>query len=82
MVELLKALPLHIRGLRPLAEGIVTAGGVCVKEVNPKTMASRLVDGLYFAGEVLDVDAYTGGYNLQAAWASGYVAGQSAAWGI
>jgi len=82
ILELLKGLPLKIKGPRPLAEGIVTAGGVCVKEVNPKTMASRLVEGLFFAGEVLDVDGYTGGYNLQAAWSTGYVAGISVAWGL
>ena len=82
MIELLKALPLEVSGHRPIAEAIVTAGGVCVKEVNPKTMASRLLDGLFFAGEVLDVDGYTGGYNLQAAWSTGYVAGISAAWSI
>ena len=79
MIELLKGLCLHVRGPRPMAEAIVTAGGVCVKEVDPKTMASRLIAGLYFAGEVLDVDGYTGGYNLQAAWSTGYVAGFSAA---
>ncbi|MDO4732489.1 MAG: NAD(P)/FAD-dependent oxidoreductase [Bacillota bacterium] len=82
ILSLLKALPLQIKGPRPLAEAIVTAGGVNVKEVNPKSMASRLVKGLYFAGEVLDVDGYTGGYNLQAAWSTGYVAGISVAWGL
>ncbi len=80
LVELLKCLPLTVKGPRPIAEAIVTAGGVCVKEVDPKRMASRLVPGLYFAGELLDVDGYTGGYNLQAAWSTGYVAGLSAAW--
>ena len=76
---LLKALPLTVKSPRPLAEAIVTAGGINVKEVDPKTMASKKLHGLYFAGELLDVDGFTGGYNLQAAWASGYIAGQSAA---
>jgi len=79
LAELLKALPLTVKGPRPLAEAIVTAGGVNVKEIDPRTMASKKLPGLYFAGELLDVDGYTGGYNLQAAWASGYVAGSSAA---
>ena len=76
---LMKNLPLTVAGPRPLEEAIVTAGGVTVREVSPKTMESKLVQGLYLAGEVLDVDGYTGGYNLQAAWASGYVAGCAAA---
>jgi predicted flavoprotein YhiN len=62
-----------------LAEAIVTAGGVKVKEVDPKTMASKKIFGLFFAGELLDVDGFTGGYNLQTAWASGFVAGKDAA---
>ena len=66
-------------GFRPIREAIVTKGGVCVKEVNPKTMESKLCAGLYFAGEVLDVDAYTGGYNLQIAFSTGALAGASAA---
>ena len=61
-----------------MAEAIVTAGGVSVKEINPKTMGSKLVNGLYFAGEVMDVDGYTGGFNLQAAFSSGYAAGLAA----
>ena len=77
--ELLKALPLEITGPRPVEEAIVTSGGVAVKEVNPSTMESKLLPGLYFAGEVLDVDAYTGGFNLQIAWATGRLAGESAA---
>lgn len=76
---LLKELPLTIKKARPIDEAIVTAGGVSVKEVDPKTMMSKLVENLYFAGEVLDIDGFTGGYNLQAAWSSGYVAGESAA---
>lgn len=79
MLALLKALPVEITGPRPVAEAIVTAGGVTVKEVNPSTMESRLLPGLYFAGEVLDVDAYTGGFNLQIAWCTGRLAGSSAA---
>jgi predicted Rossmann fold flavoprotein len=79
LAELLKALPLTVKGPRPLAEAIITAGGVNVKEVDPKTMGSKKLSGLFFAGELLDVDGFTGGYNLQAAWASGFVAGQSAA---
>ena len=62
-----------------MAEAIVTAGGVKVGEVVPNTMASKLTDGLYFAGEIIDVDAYTGGYNLQIAWATGKAAGEAAA---
>ena len=62
-----------------MAEAVVTAGGVEVKEIQPKTMESRLVGGLYFAGEILDVDGYTGGFNLQAAFSTGFVAGRAAA---
>ena len=79
IVSCLKELPLKVKGRRPLAEAVVTRGGVCVKEVNPATMESRLVSGLYFAGEILDVDAHTGGYNLQIAFATGALAGGSAA---
>ncbi len=79
LVKLLKHLPISISGTRPIAEAIVTAGGVNVKEIDPKTMQSKLVPGLYFAGEVLDVDGYTGGYNLQACFSTGFVAGKSAA---
>lgn len=79
LLSLLKAFPVTVTGPRPLTEAIVTAGGVNVREITPKTMASKLVDGLYFAGEVIDVDGYTGGYNLQAAFSTGYVAGMAAA---
>lgn len=79
VLALMKALPLEITGPRPVAEAIVTSGGVTVKEVNPSTMESKLLPGLFFAGEVLDVDAYTGGFNLQIAWCTGRLAGQSAA---
>ena len=74
---LLKGLEVEITGLRPLTEAIVTAGGVTVKEINPATMESKLVKGLYFAGEVIDVNAYTGGFNLQIAFSTGYLAGSS-----
>ena len=79
VLALLKALPVEITGPRPVSEAIVTSGGVAVKEVNPSTMESKLLRGLYFAGEVLDVDAYTGGFNLQIAWSTGRLAGRSAA---
>ena len=75
----LKGTSLRITGLRPVEEAIVTRGGVDVREVDPRTMASKLVKGLYFAGEVLDVDAYTGGYNMQIAMATGRAAGRAAA---
>lgn len=81
VLTLMKALPIEITGPRPVAEAIVTAGGVSVKEIYPATMASKLLPGLYFAGEVLDVDAYTGGFNLQIAWSTGRAAGQAAARG-
>ena len=79
LLAVLKAFPVEITGKRPAAEAIVTTGGVKVGEVDPRTMESRLVRGLYFAGELLDVDAYTGGFNLQIAWATGRVAGMAAA---
>ena len=75
----LKAFPIEVSGTRPYAEAIVTAGGVCTKEINPRSMQSKLISGLYFAGEVLDLDAYTGGFNLQIAWSTGRLAGISAA---
>jgi len=75
----LKDFRLEVTGYRPFTEALITAGGVDTREVDPRTMASRLVEGLYFAGEVLDVDADTGGYNLQAAFSTGWVAGRSAA---
>lgn len=80
LVDTLQHLLLTITKTRPLAEAIVTAGGVDVKEISPKTMESKLVPGLYFAGEVTDVDAYTGGYNLQAAFSMGAAAGCWSAW--
>lgn len=76
--RLIKAFPVEISGARPISEAIVTTGGVNVKEINPKTMESKKKTGLYFAGEVIDVDAYTGGFNLQIAWSTGRLAGISA----
>ncbi|MCQ2458380.1 MAG: NAD(P)/FAD-dependent oxidoreductase [Clostridia bacterium] len=78
ILSMLKALPVALRGFRPLDEAIVTRGGVNVKEIDPKTMESKLVGGLYFAGEVIDVDAHTGGYNLQIAFSTGALAGACA----
>ncbi len=78
-VELMKKLPLTVIGVRDYNEAIITKGGVSVKDVNPSTMESKKVSGLYFAGEVLDLDALTGGFNLQIAWSTGFLAGESAA---
>lgn len=75
LVNLLKNFTIIISGFRPIEEGIVTSGGISIKEINPKTMQSKLVEGLFFAGEVIDVDAYTGGFNLQIAYSTGYTAG-------
>ncbi len=77
LVNLLKNFEVTIRGFRPIDEAIVTSGGINIKEINPKTMESKLVDGLYFAGEIIDVDAYTGGFNLQIAYSTGYTAGNN-----
>ena len=79
LVQLLKHLPIAIAGPCPVTDAIVTSGGIKVSEIDPKTMASKLVKGLYFAGELIDVDAYTGGFNLQIAWATGRAAGIAAA---
>lgn len=79
LLHTLKHFQVAVSGKRPIAEAIITSGGVSVKEVSPKTMESKKVKGLYFAGEVLDVDAYTGGFNLQIAWSTGRLAGLSAA---
>lgn len=78
LVEILRGLPLTITKTRPISEAIVTSGGVSVKEINPRTMESKIISGLYIVGEVLDVDGFTGGFNLQAAWSTGYAAGISA----
>ncbi len=82
LLSLLKNLPVSIRGFRPIAEAIVTRGGVALNEVSPRTMASKKIGGLYFAGEVLDLDAYTGGFNLQIAFSTAVLAGESAAMGM
>ena len=79
MLETLKSFEIPLDGYRPIEEAIITSGGIEVKEITPKTMESKLVPGLFFAGEVIDVDAYTGGYNLQIAFSTGYLAGKSAA---
>ena len=77
LVEILKAFPVEITGKRPVSEAIITSGGVKTGEIDPKTMESKKVPGLYFAGEIIDCDAYTGGFNLQIAWATAYAAGLS-----
>ncbi len=77
LLRLFKEFSVSVSGPRPIAEAIVTAGGVSVKEVDPRTMESKLISGLYFAGEILDVDAYTGGFNLQIAWSTGHMAGEN-----
>ena len=78
IINLLKNFELEISSFRPIDEAIVTSGGINIKEINPKTMESKLITGLYFAGEVIDVDAYTGGFNLQIAYSTGFTAGKSA----
>ena len=80
LVDVLKSLTLEIKGFRPLNEAIVTQGGIKTNEINPSTMESKKIKGLYFAGEVIDVDAYTGGYNLQIAFSTGALAGTHSAW--
>ena len=75
MIEILKAFPVEITGKRPVAEAIITSGGVKVSEIDPKTMESKKISGLFFVGEIIDCDAYTGGFNLQIAWATAYAAG-------
>ena len=82
LVHALQALPLTIMGTRPIAEAIVTAGGVATHEINPRTMESKIVKHLYFVGELVDVDAYTGGYNLQAAFSMGHAAGCHSVWDL
>ena len=77
-MKLIKNVPMTVTGTRNFNEAIITRGGVSVKEVNPSTMESKLVKGLFFAGEVLDLDAETGGFNLQIAWSTGHLAGESA----
>ena len=82
LVRVLQALPLTIMGTRPIAEAIVTAGGVATHEIDPRTMVSKIVKHLYFVGELVDVDAYTGGYNLQAAFSMGHAAGCHSVWNL
>jgi predicted Rossmann fold flavoprotein len=77
IVRQLKNLTIEIKGFRKVEEAVITAGGVSVKEINPKTMESKLIKGLFFAGEIIDVDAYTGGFNLQIAYSTGFVAGMN-----
>ena len=77
LCAVIKALPLHITGFRPIEEAIITSGGISVKEIDPKTMQSKLIEGLFFAGEIIDVDAYTGGFNLQIAFSTGFTAGMN-----
>jgi predicted Rossmann fold flavoprotein len=79
MVHLLKSMRFNIKGPLPMSSAIVTAGGISLDEIDPRTMASQLVKGLYFCGEVMDIDADTGGYNLQAAFSTGFLAGERAA---
>ena len=77
LVKILKKFEIEIQGFRPIDEAIITSGGISIKEINPKTMESKIIKGLYFAGEIIDVDAYTGGFNLQIAYSTGYVAGKT-----
>lgn len=77
LVNLIKNFPLKITGFRPVEEAIITSGGINVKEINPATMESKIISGLFFAGEVIDVDAFTGGFNLQIAFSTGYLAGKN-----
>jgi predicted Rossmann fold flavoprotein len=79
LLNLLKSFPIPLSGFRPIEEAIITRGGIDVKEISPKTMESKILPGLYLAGEIIDVDAYTGGYNLQIAFSTGYLAGKNAA---
>ena len=81
LLSCIKGVRIPLTGFRPIEEAIVTRGGVNVREIDPKTMQSKCLAGLYFAGEVLDVDAYTGGFNLQIAFSTAVVAGEHAAWG-
>jgi predicted Rossmann fold flavoprotein len=82
LLDVIKHFRVSVSGFRPIKEAIVTKGGVAVREIDPKTMRSKLCEGLYFAGEVIDLDAYTGGYNLQIAFSTGVLAGESAAFDV
>lgn len=77
LLKLIKEFPVTVKGFRPIEEAIITAGGINIKEINSSTMESKIIKNLYFAGEIIDVDAYTGGYNLQIAFSTGYVAGEN-----
>lgn len=77
LINIIKEFQITISNFRPIEEAIVTAGGICIKEINPKTMESKIIQNLYFAGEIIDVDAYTGGFNLQIAYSTGYTAGMN-----
>ena len=77
LIKLLKEFEIEIKDFRPIEEAIVTSGGINIKEINPKTMESKIIKGLFFAGEIIDVDAYTGGFNLQIAYSTGYTAGKN-----
>ena len=77
LIKTIKSMELTVSGPRPIDEAIITSGGVSVREISPKTMESKLINGLYFAGEIIDIDAYTGGFNLQIAWSTGFSAGSS-----
>ena len=79
ILDSLKSFEFRLKKFRPIEEAIITSGGIEIKEISPKTMESKICEGLYFAGEIIDVDAYTGGYNLQIAFSTGYLAGKSAA---
>jgi predicted flavoprotein YhiN len=76
--QIIKNLPINISSFRPIDEAIITSGGINVKEINPSTMESKIVKGLFFAGEIIDIDCYTGGFNLQVAFSTGYVVGINA----
>ena len=75
--QLLKEFPLTVKGFRPIEEAIITSGGINIKEINPKTMESKLVQNLYFAGEIIDTDGYTGGFNLQIAFSTAFCASEN-----
>ena len=77
LIKLLKNFEVLISDFRPIDEAIITSGGINIKEINPKTMESKLVPGLFFAGEIIDVDSYTGGFNLQIAYSTGFTAGNN-----
>ena len=76
IIDNLKRFEIVIKDFRPIEDAIITSGGISIKEINPKTMESKKVNGLYFAGEIIDVDSYTGGFNLQIAYSTGYTAGK------